>query len=152
MCDRPMVLLTSSCWALQRLKSTASQQRGVVDRMMSAGNIKFLLLLTGAAYSAGLTTYQRASVLFLYSNGSRNAGTPIQNNLRELYGLLSLLDASTYRSEEEFSEKFGGKNAPPTIAQVKALQVHDSLSSSPCFRNMALCSVKSLQTWTCRKR
>eukprot|EP00884_Botryococcus_braunii_P005939 jgi/Botrbrau1/15346/Bobra.0289s0003.2 len=78
-----------------RMKSTGSQQRAVVDRMMASGNIKFLLLLTG---------------------------TPIQNNLRELYGLLSLLDKDTHGDEEEFFNKFGGKTAPPTVPQVKALQ------------------------------
>jgi hypothetical protein len=51
------------------------------------------------------------------------AGTPVQNNLRELYGLMNLLDNAAYPDEADFFSKFGGDNGPPTIDQIKALQV-----------------------------
>ncbi len=51
------------------------------------------------------------------------AGTPVQNNLRELYGLMNLLDNAAYPDEADFFAKFGGDNGPPTIDQIKALQV-----------------------------
>lgn len=65
------------------------------------------------------------------------AGTPVQNNLRELYGLMNLLDNAAYPDEAEFFANFGGDNGPPSIDQIKALQVprppavlRDSISSN----------------------
>lgn len=50
-------------------------------------------------------------------------GTPVQNNMRELYGLMNLLDDENYGDEEEFFEKFGGEKEAITLEQVQALQV-----------------------------
>ena len=47
----------------------------------------------------------------------------MQNNMRELYGILNLLDNQKYGNEEEFFERYGGDKAPPTSQQVQALQV-----------------------------
>ncbi|KAL3151223.1 hypothetical protein ABBQ38_013064 [Trebouxia sp. C0009 RCD-2024] len=49
-------------------------------------------------------------------------GTPVQNNMRELFGLMNLLDDGTHRSEDEFFEKFGGDKEAITLQQVQALQ------------------------------
>ena len=51
------------------------------------------------------------------------AGTPVQNNVQELFGLLNLLDRVAFPSMEEFVEQFGGNGAPPTVDQIRALQV-----------------------------
>jgi len=54
------------------------------------------------------------------------AGTPVQNNMRELFGLMNLLDDEKYGDEEEFFEKFGGDKDAITLEQVQALQVGHS--------------------------
>ena len=51
------------------------------------------------------------------------AGTPVQNNVQELFGLMNLLDRQEYPSLQEFVEQYGGKDDPPTVEQIKALQV-----------------------------
>lgn len=49
------------------------------------------------------------------------AGTPIQNNMRELFGIMSLLDPERWDDEVEFLERFGGAPGadPPSLAQVR---------------------------------
>ncbi|CAG9464557.1 unnamed protein product [Pedinophyceae sp. YPF-701] len=47
-------------------------------------------------------------------------GTPIQNNLEELFNILALLDPKQFKSWEDFAEKYGA--ADPTSEQVAALQ------------------------------
>ena len=54
------------------------------------------------------------------------AGTPVQNNMRELFGLMNLLDDEKYGDEEEFFEKFGGDKEAISLEQVQALQVDQS--------------------------
>jgi len=49
-------------------------------------------------------------------------GTPVQNNMRELFGLLNLLDPRAYPNEETFLERFGDDRTGMTPQQVKALQ------------------------------
>ncbi|GLC56571.1 hypothetical protein PLESTB_001122300 [Pleodorina starrii] len=51
-------------------------------------------------------------------------GTPIQNNMLELYSILSLLDPDDYPSPEDFTSRFGGApgGPPPTVEQIRALQ------------------------------
>ncbi|KAL0045080.1 hypothetical protein WJX82_007731 [Trebouxia sp. C0006] len=49
-------------------------------------------------------------------------GTPVQNNMRELFGLMNLLDDEKYGDEEEFFEKFGGDKEAISLEQVQALQ------------------------------
>ena len=51
------------------------------------------------------------------------AGTPVQNNMRELHGIMSLLDQEEYKDAAEFAEKYGGDDEPPTVVQIQALQV-----------------------------
>ena len=51
------------------------------------------------------------------------AGTPVQNNMKELFGLMNLLDNEEYGDEDEFFEKFGGDKEAITLPQVQALQV-----------------------------
>jgi chromodomain-helicase-DNA-binding protein 7 len=49
-------------------------------------------------------------------------GTPIQNNLSELFGLLNLLDPERYGSKEEFDDRFGadGVPSPDQIGELQA--------------------------------
>lgn len=49
-------------------------------------------------------------------------GTPIQNNIQELYGILNLLDPEKYGSEEEFLDRFGRSASSMTPGQVADLQ------------------------------
>ena len=51
------------------------------------------------------------------------AGTPVQNNMRELFGLMNLLDNEKYADEDEFFGMFGGDKEAITLPQVQALQV-----------------------------
>ena len=48
--------------------------------------------------------------------------------MRELYGLMNLLDDDKYSDEEEFFDKFGGDKEAIKLEQVQALQV--------CLRNL----------------
>ncbi len=48
------------------------------------------------------------------------AGTPVQNNMRELYGILNLLDPQQFASEEEFLERFGSGGESTTAEQVRS--------------------------------
>lgn len=61
------------------------------------------------------------------------AGTPIQNNMAELFGIMSLLDAEEFGDEDAFLERYGGgrSNPMPDPKQVHALQVraHGRLST-----------------------
>ena len=50
----------------------------------------------------------------------------MQNNMRELFGLMNLLDDEKYGDEEEFFEKFGGDKEAISLEQVQALQVDQS--------------------------
>ena len=52
-----------------------------------------------------------------------HAGTPVQNNMGELYGLLNLLDHKKFPSEEDFYERFGGGGQVSTVDQIHALRV-----------------------------
>ena len=49
-------------------------------------------------------------------------GTPVQNNMRELYGLLNLVDNVAYRYEADFLEKFGDERIGMSPQQVRELQ------------------------------
>jgi SNF2 family DNA or RNA helicase len=49
------------------------------------------------------------------------SGTPVQNNMKELQGLMSLLDADKWGDQEEFLEQFGEE--APSLEQIKQLQV-----------------------------
>ena len=51
------------------------------------------------------------------------SGTPVQNNMRELFGLMNLLDNEKYANEDDFFESFGGDKEAITLPQVQALQV-----------------------------
>ena len=51
------------------------------------------------------------------------AGTPVQNNMRELWGIMSLLDPDNFGDEAQFEEQYGGDDEPPTVAQIQDLQV-----------------------------
>lgn len=51
------------------------------------------------------------------------SGTPVQNNMRELQGLMSVIDEVQYGDLDDFLERFG--DAAPTVDQIKALQVWD---------------------------
>lgn len=51
------------------------------------------------------------------------AGTPVQNNMKELFGILNLLDDDKWGDEEEFFENYGGHGTPPTVEQIQTLQV-----------------------------
>jgi SNF2 family DNA or RNA helicase len=49
-------------------------------------------------------------------------GTPVQNNMRELFGLLNLVDPDTYAYEDEFLERFGDERTGMSPQQVRELQ------------------------------
>ena len=85
-----------------RLKTTTAACRGVLTDMQAGGLVRWLLLLTG---------------------------TPIQNNMKELFGLLNVLGGPAaapggiWADEAAFLARYGGaRGAPPTPAQVTALQ------------------------------
>jgi len=48
-------------------------------------------------------------------------GTPVQNNMREVYGLLNLLNPTRFNDVDEFLDKFGDERGM-TVEQVKAFQ------------------------------
>ena len=51
-------------------------------------------------------------------------GTPVQNNMRELWGIMNLLDRRRWSAEAAFLEAYGGANGvDPTIDQILQLQV-----------------------------
>ena len=53
-----------------------------------------------------------------------DAGTPVQNNMGELFGLLNLLDPRKYPSAADFLERFGGGPGQISTAdQIHALRV-----------------------------
>ncbi|EFJ48862.1 hypothetical protein VOLCADRAFT_117484, partial [Volvox carteri f. nagariensis] len=98
-------LLGTVSWAAavfdeaHRLKGINSSTRAAVEDL----DIDWLLLLTGTWLG----------------------GTPIQNNMLELYSILSLLDPDGYPTPEDFTSRFGGApgGSPPTVEQIRALQV-----------------------------
>ncbi|BDA49984.1 Chromodomain-helicase-DNA-binding protein 6 [Coccomyxa sp. Obi] len=47
-------------------------------------------------------------------------GTPVQNSMEELFGILNVLDPNKYDDEDEFLERFG--KGMPTLEQVQDLQ------------------------------
>jgi len=49
-------------------------------------------------------------------------GTPVQNNVKELFGLLNLLDPDQYDDEEEFLDRFGRSTDKMTPTQVRDIQ------------------------------
>ena len=49
------------------------------------------------------------------------AGTPVQNSMADLFGIMNILDPHTYDDQEEFFELYGREM--PTAEQVLALQV-----------------------------
>lgn len=55
-----------------------------------------------------------------------DSGTPVQNSMEELFGILNVLDPNKYDDEEEFLERFG--KGMPTLEQVQDLQVGATLS------------------------
>ena len=65
----------------------------------------------------------------------------MQNNMRELFGLMNLLDPSEWSSVEEFFETYGGDAEPPTVEQIQALQVRIICCvCAPVSTSAALCS------------
>ena len=49
-------------------------------------------------------------------------GTPVQNNIKELFGILNLLDDVTFADEDEFLDRYGRSADKMTPEQVVALQ------------------------------
>ena len=47
----------------------------------------------------------------------------MQNNMRELFGLMNLLDNEKYADEGDFFDSFGGDKEAISLQQVQALQV-----------------------------
>ena len=43
--------------------------------------------------------------------------------MKEVFGIMNLLDPERYDDEEDFYENFGGDAETPTVEQVRALQV-----------------------------
>ena len=68
-------------------------------------------------------------------------GTPVQNNMRELWGIMNLLDRRRFARESAFLETYGGGDADPTIDQIRLLQV--------LFIDSALtwCTTPGPRTW-----
>ena len=76
----------------------------------------------------GLIKVRKLHSRATYSKGAAGAGTPVQNNMKELYGILNLVNPARFEDPDDFLEEFGGGDAPPTVEQVHALQVHILLS------------------------
>ena len=53
-------------------------------------------------------------------------GTPIQNNMSELYSIMNLVDGTKFSDLDEFLSRFG--DPAPTPDQLKDLQVNSSFS------------------------
>ena len=70
----------------------------------------------GSATRAAISTLDTSWLLLL-------TGTPVQNNMRELYGLMNLLDPYTYGNENEFLERFGDERTGMSPEQVRELQL-----------------------------
>ena len=51
--------------------------------------------------------------------------------MRELFGLMNLLDNEKYADEDDFFERFGGDKEAITLPQVQALQVSPAGHSPP---------------------
>lgn len=51
------------------------------------------------------------------------SGTPVQNNMAEVFSLMNMLCPELYSTLKEFAERFGGDTEPSTAAQIEDLQV-----------------------------
>ena len=58
------------------------------------------------------------------------AGTPVQNSMDELFGIMNVLDADKYSDEADFLARFG--KGMPTPEQVQDLQVMPSAALPAC--------------------
>ena len=61
------------------------------------------------------------------------AGTPVQNSMEELFGIMNVLDADKYSDEADFLARFG--KGMPTPQQVQDLQVTPRTALSACQNN-----------------
>ena len=109
-----------------RLKTSSSAARGALVDVVAAN---------GGKTSASKSTSASSSSTATTTNNNKRwllllTGTPVQNNMRELHGLLNVLDPKKpeWASEEAFFASYGGgaraSAAPPTLAQVRLLQEH----------------------------
>lgn len=109
-----------------RLKTSSSAARGALVDVAAAN---------GGKTSASSSSASSAPSTIKNSNNNKRwllllTGTPVQNNMRELHGLLNVLDPKKpeWASEEAFFAAYGGgaraSAAPPTLAQVRLLQEH----------------------------
>ena len=64
-----------------------------------------------------------SNVGFLLKNTEIPAGTPVQNNMRELFGVMNLLNPREWSDETDFFERYGGDTEVSTVEQIQALQV-----------------------------
>lgn len=112
--SRPLkfhVLLTSF--------ETALKDRGVL------GRISWEAAIIDEAHRLKSQTAATRAVIEELSIGWKLllTGTPIQNNMAELFSILNLLDSDTYDDLDEFLESYGGRpGSTPTVAQIQALQ------------------------------
>jgi len=56
----------------------------------------------------------------------------VQNNMRDLFGIMNLLDHEEWGDEGEFYERYGGDTEVSTVEQIQTLQVSHVLWA-PCF-------------------
>lgn len=103
---------------------------------------------------AGRSTRVRLRVTNPLPSPLSPAGTPVQNNLEEVFGLLNVLDPEFYFELDDFMDQFGGRGTP-TLEQVKVrgrgwgreggggrggdayyICWHDSLQDILCYRNV----------------
>lgn len=77
------------------------------------------------------------------------AGTPVQNNMKEVQGVLSMLDTRQFGKLEDFTKKYGGDDEPPTVAQIQALQVQSCCTwcTSACWCDLWLCGSIRRMIW-----
>ena len=100
-----------------RLKTSSSAARGALVDVFAANGGR-----TSAGPAASPINGKRWLLLL--------TGTPVQNNMRELHGLLNVLEPRKpeWASEEAFFAAYGGgaraSSAPPSLAQVRLLQEH----------------------------
>jgi len=101
-----------------RLKTSSSAARGALVDVVASNNGR-----TSLTTPTSFDNNHKRWLLLL-------TGTPVQNNMRELHGLLNVLDPGKpeWSSEEAFFAAYGGglraSAPPPTLAQVRLLQEH----------------------------
>ncbi|MEW5298254.1 MAG: hypothetical protein WDW36_001399 [Sanguina aurantia] len=100
-----------------------SYERLVMDKAMFWG-IDFVAAVFDEAHKLkGFKSSVRAVVEQLNTYWKLMlTGTPIQNNMAELFSMMNMLNPQSYPHLEGFTKRFGGGGAVPTVEQIRSLQ------------------------------